>query len=170
VLITKKVFAVLALTMMPVFAWAQGKVVALDPRGAVMATAVAKTKIEKMQKNPEYAAAKAKLEGLAADIKALQATFQKDGMTWSEEKRAESEKKMQSMGADYQFQGKKLQAEQQAVVQEVMQELAPKLDVVIKQLIEAENIALIVDANAIIAVKPEANITAKVTELLNKAK
>jgi outer membrane protein len=91
-------------------------------------------------------------------------------MTWSEEKRAESEKKMQSMGADYQFQGKKLQAEQQAVMQEVMQEMAPKMDAVIKQLVEADNIGLIVDANAVIAIKPDSNITAKVTELLNKSK
>lgn len=168
--ITKKIFAVLALSMVSVFALAEGKVVVLDPKGAVLGTAVAKAKFEKMQKNADYAATKAKLDGLKADIQALQATFQKDGMTWSEEKRAESEKKMQSMGADYQFQGKKLQAEQQAVMQEVMQEMAPKMDVVIKQLVESENIGLIVDANAVIAIKPESNITAKVTELLNKAK
>lgn len=168
--ITKNVIAVLVLSMVSAFAWAEGKVVALDPKAAVLGTAVAKAKFEKLQKNPDYAATKAKLDGLKADIQALQATFQKDGMTWSEEKRAESEKKMQSMGADYQFQGKKLQAEQQAVMQEVMQEMAPKMDAVIKQLVEADNISLIVDANAIIAIKPDSNITAKVTELLNKSK
>lgn len=168
--LTKKMCALVLLTLLPVFAWAQGKVVTLDTRAAVMSTAVAKAKMEKLQKNPDFAAAKAKREGLEADMRALQASFQKDGMTWSEEKRAESEKKMQSMGAEMQFQTKKLNAEMQAVMQEVMQELGPKVDAVIKQLIEAENISLIVDAGAVIAVKPEANITAKVTELLNKAK
>lgn len=169
-LTAKKIFAVMVLSVAPALAWANGKVVALDVRAAVMGTTVAQAKFEKMQKNAEYAAAKAKVDALQADMKALQTSFQKDGMTWSEEKRAESEKKMQSLGADYQFQGKKLQAEQQAAMQEVMQQMAPKLDAAIKQLIESENIGLVVDASALIAAKPEANITAKVTELLNKAK
>jgi outer membrane protein len=168
VYITKKVIAVLALSMLPVFAWADGKIVALDPQRAVLGTAVAKAKFEKLEKNPDFAASKAKAEGIEADRKALQASFQKDGMTWSE--RAEAEKKMQSLTADLQFQVKKLQAERQAVMQEVMQEVAPKLDAAIKQLIESDNISLIVNAEATIAIKPESNITAKVTELLNKAK
>lgn len=168
--ITKKVIAVLTLSILPVLAWADGKIVALDPQRAVLGTAVAKAKFEKLEKNPDFAASKAKAEGVEADRKALQASFQKDGMTWSEEKRAEAEKKMQSLNADLQFQVKKLQAERQAVMQEVMQEVAPKLDAVIKQLVESENISLIVNAEATIAIKPESNITAKVTELLNKAK
>ncbi len=169
-LTAKKLFAVMVLSVMPALAWANGKIVALDVRAAVMGTTAAQAKFDKMQKGSEYAATKAKVDALQADMKALQTSFQKDGMTWSEEKRAESEKKMQSLGADYQFQGKKLQADQQAAMQEVMQEMAPKLDAAIKQLIEAENIGLVVDASALIAAKPEANITAKVTELLNKAK
>jgi outer membrane protein len=170
VYITKKVIAVLTLSMLPVLAWADGKIVALDPQRAVLGTAVAKAKFEKLEKNPDFAASRAKAEGVEADRKALQASFQKDGMTWSEEKRAEAEKKMQSLNADLQFQVKKLQAERQAVMQEVMQEVAPKLDAVIKQLVESENISLIVNAEATIAIKPESNITAKVTELLNKSK
>lgn len=166
----KKVFAVLVLSAMPVLAWANGKVVALDVRAAVMSTSVAKAKFDKLQKSAEFTAAKVKAEALQADMKALQASFQKDGMTWSEEKRAESEKKMQSLGAELQFHGQKLQAEQQAIMQEVMQEMSPKLDAAIKQIIESDNVALVIDASALIAAKPEANITAKVTELLNKAK
>lgn len=168
--ITKKIFIVFLFSMMSVTAWADGKIVALDARGAILGTAIAKAKLEKMQKNPDFAASKAKAEGLDADRKALQASFQKDGMTWSEEKRAEAEKKMQSINTDLQFQVKKLQGEQQAVVQEIMQQMAPKLDGVLKQLIEAENISMIVDATAILKIKPESNITPKVTELLDKAK
>lgn len=169
-LMTKKTVAVLALSILPIFAWAESKIVALDPQRAALSTAAAKAKFEKLEKNPEYAATKAKLEGLAADMKALQASFQKDGMTWSEEKRAESDKKLQSLGADYQFNLKKLQAEQQAVKQEIMQEMLPKMDAIVKQLVEAEKITMIVDASAVLSIKPESNITPKVVELLNKAK
>ena len=115
--VAQKLFAVVALSLMSTVSWAQGKVVVLDPTAAVMGTAAAKAKFEKLQKSADFATAKAKLDGLAADIKALQTEYQKDGMTWSAEKRAESEKKLQSLGQDYQFQGKKLQSEQQALMQ-----------------------------------------------------
>ncbi|HSX50226.1 MAG TPA: OmpH family outer membrane protein [Cellvibrio sp.] len=168
--VTQKMFAVIALSVISAASWAQGKVVVLDPTGAVMGTAAAKAKIEKLQKSAEFAAAKVKLDGLAADIKAMQAEYQKDGMTWSAEKRAENEKKLQSLGQDYQFQGKKLQAEQQALMQQIMQEVGPKMEAVVKQLVESENISMIVDAKAVMMSKPENDLTPKVTALLDKAK
>ena len=168
--VTQKMFAVVALSLMSAVSFAQGKVVVLDPTAAVMGTAAAKAKVEKLQKSAEFAAAKAKLDGLAADIKALQTEYQKDGMTWSAEKRAESEKKLQSLGQDYQFQGKKLQSEQQALMQQIMQELGPKMETVVKQLVESENVSMIVDAKAVMMSKPENDLTPKVTALLDKAK
>ena len=168
--VTQKMFAAVALSLMSAVSFAQGKVVVLDPTAAVMGTTAAKAKIEKLQKSAEFAAAKAKLDGLAADIKALQAEYQKDGMTWSAEKRAESEKKLQSLGQDYQFQGKKLQSEQQVLMQQVMQELGPKMEAVVKQLVESENVTMIVDAKAVMMSKPENDLTPKVTSLLDKAK
>ncbi len=168
--VTQKMFAVVALSLMSAVTWAQGKIVVLDPTGAVMGTAAAKAKFEKLQKSAEFAAAKAKLDGLAADIKALQTEYQKDGLTWSAEKRAESEKKLQSLGQDYQFQGKRLQTEQQALMQQVMQEIGPKMETVVKQLVESEGISMIVDAKAVMMSKPENDLTPKVTALLDKAK
>lgn len=168
--VTQKVFAVVALSLMSAVSWAQGKVVVLDPTGAVMGTAAAKAKFEKLQKSAEFSAAKAKLDGLAADIKALQAEYQKNSAVWSKEQVAEKEKKLQSLGQDYQFQGKKLQTEQQALMQQIMQELGPKMEAVVKQLVESENISMIVDAKAVMMSKPENDLTLKVTELLNKAK
>ncbi|QEY16144.1 OmpH family outer membrane protein [Cellvibrio sp. KY-GH-1] len=168
--VAQKLFAVVALSLVSAVSFAQSKVVVLDPTAAVMGTAAAKAKFEKLQKSADFAAAKAKLDGLAADIKALQAEYQKDGMTWSAEKRAENEKKLQSLGQDYQFQGKKLQSEQQALMQQIMQELGPKMEAVVKQLVESEKIGMIVDAKSVMMAKPENDLTPKVTELLNKAK
>jgi outer membrane protein len=170
VTVIQKLFAAITISLVSAVSFAQGKVVVFDPSAAVLSTAAAKAKFDKLQKNAEFAAAKTKLEALEADIKSLQAEFQKDGMTWSAEKRAESEKKLQSLGQDYQFQGKKLQTEQQAIAQELMRELGPKMEAVIKQLVDAEKITMIVNANAVMMAKPEVDITAKVTELLDKAK
>lgn len=166
----QKFVVVALLSLASITAWAEGKVVVFDPMGAVMATDAAKAKFDKLQKSADYAAAKAKVDGLKADIQALQTSFQKDGLTWSAEQRAENDKKMQSLGADYQFQAKKLQTEQQSLAQQIMQEMGPKMEAVVKQLVESENIGLIVDAKAVMMAKPENDLTPKVTQLLNKAK
>jgi outer membrane protein len=170
VTVTQKMFAVVVLSVMSAMSWAEGKIVVLDPTGAVMATASAKAKFEKLQKSADFAAAKVKLDGLAAEIKTLQASYQKDGLTWTAEQRAENEKKMQSLGQDYQFQGKRLQTEQQTLAQQIMQEMGPKLEKIVKQLVESEKIGMIVDAKSVMMAKPENDLTAKVTELLDKAK
>jgi outer membrane protein len=167
---TQKLFAAVALSFMSAISWADGKIVVLDPTAAVMSTAAAKARFEKMQKGADFAATKAKLDGLTADIKALQAAYKKDSAVWDDAKRAESEKKMQSLATDYQFEGKKLQNEQQALAQQIMQEMGPKMEAIVKQLVESEKITMIVDAKAVMMAKPENDLTPKVTELLNKAK
>jgi len=170
VVFTQKLVAVMLLSLASITAWAEGKVVVFDPMGAVLATDAAKAKFDKLQKSADFAAGKATVDGLKADIQALQASIQKDGLTWSAEQRAEKEKKLQSLGADYQFQAKKLQTEQQTLAQQIMQEMGPKMETVVKQLVESEKISLIVDAKSVMMAKPENDLTPKVTQLLNKAK
>lgn len=167
---TQKFVAVVLLSLASLTAWADGKVVVFDPMGAVMGTDAAKAKFEKLQKSANYAAGKAKVDGLKADIQALQTSFQKDGLTWSAEQRSENDKKMQSLGADYQFEAKKLQTEQQNLAQQIMQEIGPKMETIVKQLVESEKISLIIDAKSVMMAKPESDLTPKVTQLLNKAK
>jgi outer membrane protein len=77
---------------------------------------------------------------------------------------------MQSLKQDYQFNGKKIQDEQQALSQEISQELGPKVAAAIKQVVEAEKINLVIDAQTVYYATPDQDITLKVTEQLNKAK
>ncbi len=169
-IVSKKILLAAVLTLASAMSWADGKVVVLDPTGAVLATNVAKAKFDKLAKSADFSAAKAKLDATRSDHKALVESYQKDAMTWSEEKRSETEKKVQSLEQDITFQTKKLQAAQQDVAQEVMKELGPKLEAVVKQLVESEKIGMIVDAKAVMMAKPEYDLTPKVTEQLNKAK
>lgn len=166
----KKIILASSLVMLPVFAIAQDKIVSINIQAAVFGTAAAKAKVDKLQKSPDFVATKAKLDGAKADITALQTAYQKDGPTWSAEKKAENEKKMQSLTQDYQFQAKKLQQQQQEVLQQVMQELSPKLEATIKQLVQTDGITMIVDSQAVVIAKPEHDYTAKLTDALNKAK
>jgi outer membrane protein len=170
VTVTKKFVTAAALCMASVASFAETKIAILDPQAAVLKTEYAKAKFEKVEKSADFAAAKAKLDGIAADSKALQEAYKKDGVTWSAEKKAESEKKLQSLQEDFQFNAKKLQTQQQAVAQQVMQELGPKAQEAVKQVVTAEKIGLVLSAQAAVHASPEYDITAKVTELLNKAK
>ncbi|HWV14934.1 MAG TPA: OmpH family outer membrane protein [Cellvibrio sp.] len=168
--VTQKIVATLALCMFSAVSAAEGKIAILNPSGAILASAAAKAKFEKLEKSADYAATKAKLDGVVADIKSLQAAYQKENATWTDEKKAESEKKLQNLNQDYQFNAKKLQTSQQELGQQIMQELGPKAEAAVKQIIEAEKIGLVLNSQAAIHASAEYDITPKVTELLNKAK
>lgn len=166
----QKIFAVVLLCAFSAGSLAQGKVVIVDIQAAMLSTNVAQKELEKLDKNPEFAALKAKLDGLVADMKKLQATAEKDGLTWSAEQQAEHRKKVEYVRADYELVGKKLQAEQQAVMQRILQELSGKTHTVLEQLIAADNIGLVLNSQAAIHASAAHDITPKLTELLNKAK
>lgn len=169
----QKTMAAVLMCLVSAVSFAQntpGKVAILDLQAAVLSTEFAKKEIAALDKNPQYAAMKAKLDGLAADMKKLQTEAEKDGMTWSAEKQAEHRKKVEYIRADYELEGKKLQAEQQAVVQHVMQTLGPKVRAALEQLTESEKIGLVLNAQAAMYASPAHDITPKLTEMLNKAK
>lgn len=168
--VIQKVIAVVVLSTLSAVSFAQGKVVILDVQAAMLSTELAKKQMAVLDKNPEFASMKAKLDGLVADMKKLQTTAEKDGLTWSAEQQAEHRKKVEYLRADYELAGKKLQAEQQAVMQRVLQELGPKTRTVLDQLIAADNIGLVLNSQAAIHAAPAYDITAKLTDMLNKAK
>ena len=165
-----KIIAAVVLCVLSAASFAQGKVVILDVQAAMLSTELAKKEMAKLDKNPEFASVKAQLDGLVADMKNLQAAAEKDGLTWSQEQPAEHRKKVEYLRADYELAGKKLQAEQQAVMQNVMQILGPKTRTVLEQLIAAEKIDLVLNSQAAIHATPAHDITAKLTDMLNKAK
>lgn len=168
--VTWKICAVLLLSLMSAVTVAQGKVAIVDIQGAMLGTEVAKQSIAKLEKNPEFAAMKAKRDGLVADMKALAATEEKNQMTWSPEQLTEHRKKAEYLRADYELVGKKLQSESQVVLQQVAQNLTPKTRTALDQLIAVEGIGLLLNSQAAIHAAPEFDITSKLTDMLNKAK
>jgi outer membrane protein len=166
----RNLIVVIALCGLSLTTFAQDKVVILDVQAAMLNTELAKKELAKLDKNPEYSSMKAKLDGLVADLRKLQATAEKDGLTWSQEQQTEHRKKIEYLRADYELAGKKLQAEQQQVLQRVMQELGPKTRTALEQLIAAEKIGLVLNSQTALHASPAFDITDKLTDMLNKAK
>jgi outer membrane protein len=168
--VTQKVLAVAAMCMMSAASFAESKIAVLNVQAAVFQTEAAKAKFAKLEKSADYAATKAKLDGIQSDAKTLTESYKKESTTWSAEKKADAEKKLQGLNQDYEFNAKKLKESQNEVAQQIMQELGAKAEAAVKQVIDQEKIGLVLNSQAAIHATPEYDITSKVTEILNKAK
>lgn len=151
-------------------ALAADKVVVFDLQSAILNTDVAKKRIQEMQANAEFAGLQAKFESLRNDLQKMAKDAEKNAVTWTPEQTAEQRKKMEYARADLELVAKKLQAERNATGQRVLEELGPKAQAVLKDVIAAEGIGLVLSTQTAYYAEPSLDITAKVTEKLNKAK
>jgi outer membrane protein len=165
----KKLLVATTLLLTSGFAFASGNVVVLDLQAAILTTSTAQKAFEQLEKRSDYAAMVTKFEGLRADLQNLQASAEKDGMTWSTEQQADYRRRVGYINADFEQEAKKIQAERQAVAQRVVQEMAPRVNSIIEQLVVADKIGLVLNSQAAYHAAPANDITAKVTEMLNKA-
>lgn len=168
--INSAIFLAITLLTAPVAMAAGDKVVVFDLQSAILNTDVAKKRIQEMQANAEFASLQAKFETLRNDMIKMGKEAEKDSVTWTPEKMAEQRKKMEYARADLQLIQKKLEAERNATAQQVMQELGPKAQVALKDVISVDGIGLVLSTQTAYYAEPSLDITAKVTEKLNKAK
>ena len=87
----------------------------------------------------------------------------------SQEQQLESRKKLASKHADLEHLTGKLQKTEQAAGQALLQELAQKVQEVLRELISAEGIGLLLQRSSVIHADASYSITAKVTDKLNQS-
>ena len=87
---------------------------------------------------------------LRDDIVALQEKLQKDGEVMSQAEKRKVHKEIESKQLDYEFGYKKLQKEAQDRQQAIFQQIGPKYQKVIQDLIEIEGYDLIMVRNSLI--------------------
>ena len=165
----KKVFFTFVIAALSQFALA-GKVVVFDHEQAIFDTALAKKRIKELQAKPDYAQMMAQAESLKADLAALSKEAESKGMTWSAQEKAEHRKKLEYIQADLKLAAQKLQAEQSAVLREIMEEIQPKLEEVLKKYVTAEGVDMILRKQVTYVAVPAIDITDKITAELDKAK
>ena len=101
-------------------------------------------------------------------MKALKKDVDAKSMTWSDEQKQEAQKKMEFLRADLELTTRKVQADQKALQQSIVQELRPKAGEALQELIKEEGVVLLINAEAVVTVAPELDLTAKLTDRLNK--
>ena len=165
-----KLIPVVLLLSVAQYSFAAEKVAVFDPQAAIGNTKMAQESGKKLNANPEYAKMIAQFESLNADLQQLNKEKESKGMTWSAEQVNAHNKKEQYILADRELVIKKIQAENAAASQQIMQELQPILQKVLQKIIESEGIDILIQKQAVAYASPGVDITDKITAELDKAK
>ncbi len=147
-------------------AYAELKIAVLNTQRAVIESDEAKRMIEKIRS--ELDRDESTVRALGEEIQKATARLQKDGDTLSSSEKRRLQKEIEDKQIDYQFQVNKLQKEVNDRQQEIFAALAPKVDTVLKEMIEKEKYDMIVQRSNLLYIKQEFDITRQVTENLNK--
>jgi outer membrane protein len=159
--------AVVALTL-PTLGWAQGKIAVVNLQEAILQTDEAQKRLTAVRNGDDYKADKAEFDRLKEEFDTLVAGFQKDAAVMSQEQQVAARQKLASKQGDLEHVTGKLQKAEQGAGQTLLQEMAPKVQEVLRDLIATEGIGLLLQRDSVIHADAGYSITAKVTDKLNQ--
>jgi outer membrane protein len=165
--ILKVAFAVLALSV-PALGWTAEKIAVVDVQGAILQTDAAQQRINEVREQEDYKKNKAEYDRLKSEGETLLKTFQKDAAIMSQEQKATAQQKLGSMQEDLDHVTGKLQQAEQSAGQALLQEMAPSVQEVLREIIEKDGIGLLLQRQAVIHAEPSYSITSQVTDKLNQ--
>lgn len=154
--------------MLPLAAFAQGKIAVVNLQEAILQTDLAQKRLAEVRSQEDYKADKAEFERLKKEFEELAKKFQKDSAVMSQEQQIAARNKLASKQADLEHVTGKLQQAEQQAGQSLLQEMSPKVQQVLRELITTEGIGLLLQQQAVIHADAGYNITAKVTDKLNQ--
>ena len=108
------------------------------------------------------------LQTLAEEIQGLQERLQNDAEILGDAEKRGMQKDIQDKQLDYEFGVNKFRKELQDRQQEIFRQMAPKLDAVLKDLIEIEGYDVVFPRAGLLYVNTKHDITRKVTEKINE--
>jgi len=163
----KIAFAVAVLGL-PAVSWAQGKIAVVNLQEAIMQTDLAQKRLEAVRTEDDYKADKAEYERLKDEFDVLVKKLQNDMAVMSQEQQLAARKKLANKQADLEHVTGKLQKAEHAAGQSLLQEMSPKVQDVLRDLIATEGIGLLLQRSSVIHADAGYSITAKVTDKLNQ--
>lgn len=147
---------------------AELKIAVLDTQRALVESEEAQALLAQAQE--ELQAEQDQLQALNDEIVELNQKLQTDGEVMSPAEQRRLQKDIEDKQIDLQFLGNKLQKEVNDRRQELLQQMVPKIDVVLKDLIELEGYDMIMERGSLRYVNSKHDITRRVTEKLNEKK
>ena len=163
----KKVLLAVMLMMVSSVSLA-GKVVVFDAREALLRTKVAQERFAKVRELPEVAALIKDADRMRRDLTAMSERANKNAVTWSDAEKTSHVKRMEYVQADLQLASQKIQAEQNLVITELVEELQEKIEVLLGRYVEENDIDLVLRKETSFLAKPAADITQAIVVELDK--
>ena len=108
------------------------------------------------------------LQKLATDVQALQERLQNDAEILGDAEKRNIQKDIEDKQLDYEFGVNKFRKELQDRQEQIFRQMAPKLDAVLKDLIEIEGYDMVFPRGGLLYVNTKHDITRKVTEKINE--
>ncbi|HEY8384894.1 MAG TPA: OmpH family outer membrane protein [Porticoccaceae bacterium] len=155
-------------TLVSMPALAQGKIAVVDLGAAIFGSEVAQKRQKELQARSEYTSLQAKYDSTVADINALQKEIESKRLTWSESEAADYQKRMEYLRADIELTARKLESEVRALQNSIINELQPKAQEALQELVQQEGVTVLLRSEAVLMANPEVNLTSKLTEKLNQ--
>ncbi|QEQ95722.1 OmpH family outer membrane protein [Neptunomonas concharum] len=160
-----KVFSIALVLLSSPWALAE-KIAVLGVQEALLASNEAKSFKESLDK--ELKADEKRLVELEKQAKTLREKAQKEGANMSQEQRQQTRLQFQKAFDEYQRTGQMLQQKRIEKEQEFISKMRPKLDEVIRKLIEKNGYDIVVAKQATVFTAKGVDITKTVVEMLNK--
>jgi outer membrane protein len=149
-------------------AFAELKIAVVNVQRAIGESEEAKALIAKLES--DLAADNTAVKNLNSQINQLQEKFVKDGDVMSDPEKRKLQKEIEDKQGDYQFQVNKLQKVVNERQQDILGQMAPKLDAVLKDIIAKEQYDLVIHRQNVLYADPKHDITEQVTAALNQKK
>ena len=162
-----KIICILALACVSVSAYGQLKIAVVNATQAVFEAEEAQEEMAIIE--AELTPEQERLQGLQTEIEELQARQQTDAEIMSDLEKSELQSEIDDKTLDLNFNVERFQRRVNDERNKIMQQLGPKFNAVLQDLIEIEGYDLVLNFNPQIHlyVNPKHDITRKVTEMLN---
>lgn len=146
------------------------KVAVFDVQAAILGTEMAKSTMKAFEGRPDIAKMIKDAEKAQKELLSMREDFDKNGSKWSAQQKEDKRKAVEFKQSDLEIIARKLNTERQATGKKLMDNLGPRLESVVKSLVESKGIGLLLDRKAAIHADPSFDITPDVTTKLNATK
>jgi outer membrane protein len=162
--LTQLVLLTTVLISGPVFA--EMKIAVLNYQMALLESDAAKKYAVDAEK--KFSPQLSKLKTLESDAKRIQDRLMKDGERMQQAELERLELEFKQKARDFQSQSKDLNEAKAVADRDMLQQLKPKLDKAVEDVLKTGNYDLVLERGAVVDVKPQFDITLRVIERMNQ--
>jgi len=160
-----KKYLLAVVLMLPLLAQAEGRTGVVDPIGALQEAKEFQNRFGKLESSLKDE--QNRLDRLGGEVEALRGRLEKEGMTMSEDEREQLQTQGQQKMIELQNLRQSAQRKLNKGQQEILQVMEPKLKQAVQTVAERENLDMVLNAQAVVYVKSDMDITEAVTKQLN---